>query len=323
MSDPYSLSESLPVAPQSVAETAFALDSWASVRVSGAEAEIFLQGQLSADLRALKPDRAAWASYNSPKGRMLAVMLMIREGDAIDLWMPRRLVEPVSKRLRMFVLRSKVSLQAPGPLQWIAVIGERGADWLAAAGLPVPLDPLSIGRSGNCTVLRAAGAQSRFAVIGTPEALAPMPVAPATTDEAWRHGEILAGIPIVYPETQDRWVAQMANVDLIGAISFDKGCYTGQEVVARLHYLGNLKKRMFLVRGNGSPPVPGTAIRDAAGDGQAVGDVVDAVADDAGFVASAVLQVAVAESARLVLDRATDAVLARPLAYRYEIPRTP
>lgn len=240
------------------AASTFSLDSWASLRVSGADAESFLQGQLSADLRALTPERASWASYNSPKGRMLAVMLMARDADAIDLRMPRSLIEPISKRLRMFLLRSKVAF---------ALIEPRSAD---------------------------PGAQTQD-----------------------RETLIRAGIPVIYPETQDRWVAQMANLDRVGGISFDKGCYTGQEVVARLHYLGNLKKRMFLVRGNGSPPAPGTAIRDAGGDGQAVGDIVDAVASGSGFTASAVLQIAVAESVNLVLDRPTDAGLAAPQAYRY------
>jgi len=239
-------------------ETAFALDSWASVRVSGEDAEIFLQGQLSADLRALKPERAGWASYNSPKGRMLAVMLMVRDADGITLRMPRTLVEPISRRLRMFVLRSKVKL--------------------------VQVEP----RAMDAEVQ----AHDRVALIE-------------------------AGIPVVYPETQDRWVAQMANLDLIGGISFDKGCYTGQEVVARLHYLGNLKKRMFLVRGTGAAPAPGTSIRDAEGDGQGVGDVVDAAGTDQGFVASAVLQLSASTKTTLVLDRADDAALSQPEAYLY------
>lgn len=258
MSDPYSLSEPLPLVPGTHGPRAFALDSWASLRVGGADAETFLQGQLSADLRALTPERAAWASYNSPKGRMLAVMSMVRDGDGIDLRMPKALLEPVSRRLRMFVLRSKVSLALREP---------RATD---------------------------AGTQIRD-----------------------RTSLIEAGIPVVYLETQDRWVAQMANLDLLGGISFDKGCYTGQEVVARLHYLGNLKKRMFLVRGSGSAPAPGTSIHDAEGDGQAVGDVVDAVASDEGFVASAVLQVAASAKATLVLDRSEDAALSQPETYRY------
>ncbi|MGQ0701238.1 MAG: CAF17-like 4Fe-4S cluster assembly/insertion protein YgfZ [Panacagrimonas sp.] len=263
MSNPHS--SDIPPVPSDETQTARALrlDSWAPLRVSGADAESFLQGQLSADLRALKPQRAQWASYNSPKGRMLAVMQVLRDGEVIELWLPRGLIEPVAKRLRMFVMRSKVLIETPQP---------RAVD---------------------------------------PE-----------TDARDRRMLITAGIPVVYPETQDRWVAQMANLDLIGGIGFEKGCYTGQEVVARLHYLGNLKKRMFLVRGPGQPPAPGSAIRDSQGDGQSVGDIVDACADEGGgFIATAVLQLAASNSEWLRIDREADSVMSRPRAFAY--PGTP
>ena len=229
--------------------------SWACLRVTGPDAETFLQGQLSGDVR--DPGRG-WTSYSSPKGRMLAVLRLVRDGDRFDLHLPPALLEPIAKRLRMFVLRSKVTLEAIAPRD-----------------------------AHDATVMRD------------------------------RRALIEAGVPVVYPHTQDRWVAQMANLDQLGGISFDKGCYTGQEVVARLHYLGNLKKRMFLVRGDGPAPTPGTDIRNAAGDGQAVGDIVDAVADGDGFVASAVLQLGVAESGTLHLARENATPLARPQAYRY------
>ena len=258
MSDPYSLSAAVPLVHEKPFQAVFPLDSWGRLRVSGADTETFLQGQFSADLRTLSAQGAVWTSYNSPKGRMLAVLRMERTDEGIDLCMPADLVQAIGKRLRMFVLRSKVQI--------------------------APIET-------SCT--------------------------DAATAQRDRHHLIAAGIPVVYPQTQDRWVAQMANLDLIGGVSFDKGCYTGQEVIARLHYLGNLKKRMFLVRGTGAAPDPGCAIRDAAGDGQAVGDIVDAAQDGAGFIASAVLQIGASDSATLVLDREVDAALARPQRWSY------
>lgn len=235
--------------------TATTLSGWASLRVSGTDAEAFLQGQLSADVR--KTDAAGtWTSYNSPKGRMLAVLRLRRANEAFELALPPTLAEPVAKRLRLFVMRSQVRIEV-------------------------------------------------------------LPPADIAAEPALRSALIEAGIPVVYPQTQDRWVAQMANLDQLGGISFDKGCYTGQEVVARLHYLGNLKKRLFLVRGRGAPPPPGTAIHDANGDGQAVGDIVDACEVEAGFIATAVLQLAVAESDLLRLARDVDAALQVPQAYAY------
>src|SRR3546814_2890337 len=85
-------------------------------------------------------------------------------------------------------------------------------------------------------------------------------------------------MPVVRPETRDHFVAQMANLDLFGGISFDKGCYTGQEIIARLHYLGTLKRRLFIARIEGDAPVPGSAVHQA-GESQAVGEIVDALAD--------------------------------------------
>ena len=231
------------------------LAGWATLRVSGIDAEAFLQGQISADVRRADGN-GVWTSYNSPKGRMLAVPRLARVDDRFELRLPASLAEPIAKRLRMFVLRSKVQIETIPPADIAAELPDRRA-------------------------------------------------------------LIEAGVPVVYGETQDRWVAQMANLDLLGGISFDKGCYTGQEVVARLHYLGNLKKRMFLLRGTGTAPSPGSAIHDTAGDGQAVGEIVDAAASGAGFIASAVLQVAAADKDTLRLTRDTDPLLARPQPYSY------
>jgi tRNA-modifying protein YgfZ len=253
MTAPYSLPVPIPVGRCDTGDDPALLPSWASLRVTGPDAESFLQGQLSSDVR---PQGASWSSYNSPKGRMLAVLRLTRSADAFELRLPQDLLDPVSRRLRMFVLRSKVVL--------------------------------------------------------TPSAAASAGAAVAQAD---RRALIEAGVPVVVPATQDHWVAQMANLDRIGGISFDKGCYTGQEVVARLHYLGNLKKRMFRVQGSGAPPAPGTPIHEGLGDGQSVGDIVDAVDSGGGrFVASAVLQIAHAESSGL---RVADAPLDRPAAYPY------
>lgn len=258
MSKPDSLSHAA-VRPEA---GAFALESWARLRIGGADAEAFLQGQLSAHVAALAQDQACWAGYHSPKGRLLAVIKLARKAEGFDVQLPAALAEPVARRLRMFVLRAKVRIDTEPP--------------------------------------------------------------PAS-DEATGLGErkrlIEAGVPVVFPSTQDRWVAQMANLDLIGGVSFDKGCYTGQEVVARLHYLGQLKKRMYRVQGSGAPPEPGTSIVDAAGDGQAVGEIVDAVAGPEGFVASAVLQRAVAGADTLRLVRDTDTALAPAQPYPYDSTR--
>ncbi|MGQ0618528.1 MAG: CAF17-like 4Fe-4S cluster assembly/insertion protein YgfZ [Panacagrimonas sp.] len=292
------------------------MPDWAAIRASGLDAESFLQGQLSSDLRLLTPERAQWSSWSSPKGRMLALPLLLRDATgAIELWMPSGLIEPVLKRMRMFVLRAKVTLEdARAPRGAIGVIGGEAARWLTRRDWPAPTERLQVAQAGELQVLRAEGGSPRFLVVGAAARIGA--VATDTDVDTWRAADIEAGVPVVYPQTQDRWVAQMTNLDLLGGISFDKGCYTGQEIVARLHYLGALKKRMFLLRGAGPVPAAGDEVFDTAGDRQAVGDIVDAVTLGDGFVASAVLQLSRRDSTTLRVGSLEGTPADRPQAYR-------
>lgn len=307
---------STPPAPldPAVQTLAVRLADWAPVRIDGPDADAFLQGQLSSDLRALSPVRAQWSGWSSPKGRLLVVPLLVRDATGtIDLWMPAALIEPVLKRLRMFVLRSKVVLE-----DWrhqraaLGLMGPEAAAALSALDLPVPADPLQVADANPIQVMRCQGPAPRYLLFGAREPLHAL--FPRATDgiQAWRSAEIAAGVPIVLPPTQDHWVAQMVNLDLLGGVSFDKGCYTGQEVIARLHYLGNLKKRLFVLRGDGPLPAPGADIYDAAGDGQAVGEIVEAATQGAGFVATAVLQLARRDAESLRLGTPDGPALGRP-----------
>ncbi len=297
------------------------LKSWAALRVSGEDAESFLQGQISADVRKLAPDRAVLSSYNSPKGRVLAVLLITREeaGNYL-LWLPDSILDPVHRRLRMFVLRSKVRLER-AELLAAGLIGASAATWLRDRELAQPARQLMVSVTNGITLIRSAGSEPRYFVYGPDQSFKNIECEEDVA-QTWRRAEILAGVPLVGPDTQDRWVAQMMNLDQWpGGISFDKGCYTGQEVIARLHYLGKLKKRMFLLRGQGEAPTVGSSIQDAQGDAQSVGEIVDACSDahGTGFIACAVLQVAVSNSESLQLRRDADAALAKPEAYDYSV----
>lgn len=265
------------------------------IRARGADVDSFLQGQLSNDLRALEPGRAQLSSYNSPKGRMLAVLTLLRSADGgVDIELARELLEPVLKRLRLFVLRAKVTLAA-GDERSLGLVGAGAADTLRALGLPVPARPLDWVEARGLRVLRRFGAEPRYSLIGSAEALAALGSVPATGTglDPWARARIRAGEPVVVAATQDHFVAQMANLDELGGISFTKGCYTGQEIVARLHYLGQLKRRLFVCRGHGPLPAPGHDVH-VDGQDQAVGEIVEAAADGDGegdgFIASLVLQ---------------------------------
>ena len=214
------------------------------ILVSGADAELFLQGQLSCDVRKLSDQRAQLCSYNSAKGRMLAVLSAWRTADGYLLETETELIEPLIKRLRMFVLRAKVSIEQ----QPLAILG-----WLGALPEPWQADDLdfAVTRLDELQAIRwPSPAGPRYSISGPTAAVAQLcdaPMAPAAwgSTQQWRAADIASGLPTVFASTQDHFVAQMANLDHWGGLAFDKGCYTGQEVIARLHYRGAVKRRMF------------------------------------------------------------------------------
>jgi folate-binding protein YgfZ len=285
------------------------LDSHVLIRASGADASTFLQGQLSSDLRLLSPARAQLSSVNSPKGRMQAVLLLLRLGEAIGIEVHQSLAQDTLARLRKFVMRSKLTLELLPAPSGLGLVGPDVEAWLRERSLPVPAQAFDCASAGDVTVLRRAGDEPRFSLHGALDAFASEP---ARDVGEWRRAELFAGVPIVYPQTVDHFIPQMANLDRLGGVSFDKGCYTGQEIVARLHFLGTLKRRMFLCTSVDDPGGPGTAVYDATGDGQAVGEIVDAVPTSDGFAAAVVLQLAHAESTKLHAGSTNGAALSTP-----------
>ncbi|TJY63084.1 folate-binding protein YgfZ [Sinimarinibacterium sp. CAU 1509] len=273
------------------------LDELTLLRASGADAREFLQGQLSSDLRKLSPQAAQISSYNSPKGRMLAVLHLIQDEESVLIELHASIASAVIGRLRMFVLRSRVTLDEPGPaLRSIGLIGPDAASALAALGLSTPDAAMACSRNGDgLCALRRHGATPRYSVVGpgaAVEAAAQTLSRSCTLNldapfEVWRRAQIEAGEPVVVTATSDHFVPQMANLDQLGGIAFDKGCYTGQEIVARLHYLGNLKRRLFVCDLDGAAPQAGDDV--LSGD-STVGEIVDAVGDGHSAIASAVLQ---------------------------------
>lgn len=257
---------------------------------SGGDAGSFLQGQLSADVMTLKPGDSRLAAYCTPKGRMLALFRVIRRADGYWLLLPREIAGPVTQRLRMFVMRSKVELREDGDLLVLGLCGEAGARQISAA----PPRAIDAGiELGGGALVRVAGESPRYVYVAPASAVAEAlkhAAMPLTGPDAWRLLDIRAGLPQVLAGAQEAFVPQMANLDLLGGISFTKGCYPGQEIVARMHYLGSLKRRMYRLEiGLEHPPGPGTAIRDNAE--TLVGELVMAAMGPAGVEGLAVLQI--------------------------------
>lgn len=293
----------------------------AMLRVHGADGDEFLQGQLSNDLRHLGADNAQLAALSSPKGRMLAVLQLARQGDDVTLSLHRSVADATLKRLRMFVLRAKVTLEMlPQAVPALGLWGPDAATRLEDIGLPAPAQPFELATLEDMQVIRHPGAIPRFELRAPQERLAALwqqlePQTHAVGSDGWRLLDILAGVPAVYPQTADHFVAQMANLDVLGGVSFDKGCYTGQEVIARLHFLGKLKRRMYLLEVPAPAPEPGTPIHKV-GESTSVGEVVDAVASDAhNCLLTAVLKTTQAEATDLRLGRAEGVALSTPKSF--------
>lgn len=228
------------------------LSSQRVITISGVDRTTFLQGQLTQDITTLAPGRAVLAGAADARGRLQFAGYLFAwcsaDIDSIALVVPAELVVDLMARLRMHVLRARVQ------------IGLLDGDLIAVADDPSP-------------AIQLPGPGNRCLVIGDgTQAAAQSPVA---TNE-WELAEIRAGIPMIVKATAGEFVPQMVNLDLLGGISFTKGCYTGQEIVARTKYLGRIKRRMLRYSASGPPPPAGTALNAMRGTGNpgVVGQVV-------------------------------------------------
>ena len=277
--------------------TGFAcLSHFGFIQFSGADAQAFLQGQLSCDVSALLPGQAVYGSYNTPKGRMLASFLLWRDDRGYAMQLPRSLCEPVRKRLSMYILRSKVQARdASDEHVLLGVAGARAESELELLFGAVP-GVLSMTTRPDAHLLRLDS--SRFLLAIGPGQIRAIETAllgtMSTIPEAtWDWTNIRAGIPFILPATQEQFVPQMSNLDLINGVSFSKGCYPGQEIVARMHYLGKLKQRMYLANIAGDDiPQPGDKLYSADTGEQATGMVVNsAPSPDGGHAVLAVMHI--------------------------------
>ena len=266
------------------------LEHYGLLHAAGDDARAFLHAQLTNDIEHLPAAQARYAGWCSPKGRLLATFLVVPWSGGFLLQLSRDLVPAILKRLQMYVLRSKVKLaDASGAWTQFGV-------WGAEAGAPlsvreqdgaviVAIEP------GRALVLAEGAAAARYA-----------PSAPA---EDWALAEVRAGRALIEQSTQDQFVPQMVNYELAGGVDFHKGCYPGQEVVARAQYRGEVKRRLYRLRGAALKAGQDLFSDDAPG--QPSGTVVNAAGDES----LAVLQTSAVE--------AKAAIRAQPQAAPLEI----
>ncbi len=267
------------------------------IRVTGEDAAAFLHAQFCNDILALGDHTAQWNGWCSPKGRLLATFLIWKTPQEYFLQLPRVLQAAIQKRLQMFVLRSKVKLEDVSS-DWVRIgIAGPGVETVLQNMTrnipPCPMQAVSL----NLGWLIRISAR-RFEIVTAAEQAIPYWNALAITActigaNGWDWLTLQEGLVTILPATQDTFVPQMVNFDLIGGLSFKKGCYPGQEIVARTLYRGILKRRMVLAHiGIDHTPQPGEKIYSTHFGDQAAGEIANAAkAPNGGFDALVVAQI--------------------------------
>jgi len=299
------------------------------IRVSGSDAETFLQGQLTSDIRIVSSDHHQMAGYCTPKGRMLANFRIFYHQGAYILQLPNDTHEALLKRLSMYIMRSQVTIEdITDQMVAIGLTGECSADLISTAFETIPQAAGDSVQDNSISLMKLSGPTPRFEIFGQPSKIEKLwqqlsTQAKTTNLELWSLLDIRSGIPSVHASTVEAFVPQMLNMQLIDGVSFDKGCYVGQEVVARMKYLGELKRRMYLAKtDSATQPMPGDEIFSSIGaeSGQGTGKVVmSAPSPDGGYELLAVVENSAIESGSLHLENSPGPeLILMPMPYEFD-----
>lgn len=298
------------------------LSHYGLIRASGPEAESFLQNQFCNNVREITDTYSQLNAYCTPKGRTLAFFRLLQHAGDYYLRLPQEILEPTLKRLHMFVLMTQVNLDnASDELIRIGFGGPQADKRLQAAlgTRDIPQQTNHVLQTDALSIIRVTQTPARFEIYGNTDAMQALweklaAAARPVGRDSWELLDILAGIPEIVSATQEAFVPQMLNLQAIDALSFKKGCYPGQEVVARMHYLGKLKRRMYrahIADGN-NIPAPGDSlfVKDSES-GQGAGKVVRAQSHpDGSCKLLAVIEIASTEQHSLHLHDAHGPLLA-------------
>lgn len=304
--------------PQALLHGVAPLSALGVIRARGDDAASFLHGQLTQDVLLLSDGQARLAGYCSAKGRLLASFVLLRLS-ATEVWLvcPKELLAATLKRLSMFVLRAKVKLDDASAE--LAVRGLAGESALAALPAGSPPWTAAPHAAGHAVALYPAAGMARALWIG-PASDAAWP-GPALLESLWAWSEVVAAVPAPGASQTDTFVPQMLNHESVGGVNFKKGCYPGQEVVARSQFRGTLKRRTCLAHAEGLAQAPSAGqevfLASDATD-QPSGVVVQAALSPAGGVdLLAVVQVAASEAGTALHLGAPDGpvLVVQPLPY--------
>ena len=267
----------------------YELSTLGVIRAAGEEAQSFLHSQFTNDLNSISKDISQLSSYCNPKGRMLSIFRIFKRDDDYFLILPRDVLEPTIKKLTMFKLMAKVDLtDESDQLILFGVAGPETESILSDLGITIPQEINHCIQNDEMTIIRLPSENTRVLFI-TKIKLAisywkqlSEKLSTANSD-IWDLHDIHSGIPQITTNTSEAFIPQMTNLELIDGVSFSKGCYPGQEVVARTHYLGKPNRRMYRANIEGSDtPESGTNIFSPEDESQPVGKLVIAqkISDD-------------------------------------------
>ncbi|KOY02833.1 CAF17-like 4Fe-4S cluster assembly/insertion protein YgfZ [Pseudomonas nunensis] len=285
--------------------------------VRGADAGKFLQGQLTCNLNYLSDTQASLGARCTQKGRMQSSFRILLQGDGVLLAMASELLEPQLADLKKYAVFSKSKLTDENAA-WVRFGLDHGDAALRSLGLELPADTDSVARNDDLIAIRVSperaelwvAAEQADAIKGKLSAL----LAEGELNQ-WLLGQIRAGIGQVMPSTRELFIPQMLNLQAVGGVSFKKGCYTGQEIVARMQYLGKLKRRLYRLKLDGSElPEPGTQLF-APSHNSSIGEVVIAARGEQNIELLAVLQAEAAETGDIHL-----AALEGPALHLLDLP---
>lgn len=226
------------------------------LELAGEDTQTYLHNQLTSDVNHLAAEQAQHSAWCTAKGRMLASFVLYRQAEGYRALLAADVLEATQKRLQIYVLRSKVKItNLSTGHEVIGLAGPQADAALQGAGLPVPAPAMATATGGNNTVIRVDDA--RFIVIAAADAAADLwqklavsarPVGTPT----WQWLDVQSGIPLICRATTEAFVPQMVNFDKIGGVSFNKGCYPGQEIIARTKYLGKVKRHLYRFHADGA-----------------------------------------------------------------------
>lgn len=296
------------------------------LRASGPDAVAFMHAQLTNDLLHLSRTESQLSGYCNPKGRLIDLFRLHHDNEDLVLQGFHQTVAASAERLKKFIMRAKLEIVVDPKLQSFGVVGETAAAMLESLVGDLPAQREGCRRRDDITVVCHSLSPRRHQVIGPESALAPIwqqlcASAPNIGSWAWASLEIEEGLAMIFPATMEQFIPQTLNLDVVNGLNFDKGCYPGQEIVARMRYLGILKSRM--ARGwveSESPPRPGDKVFGSEGE-QSIGMVVNATPAARGHDLLTTARLENLEQKNLRLENSSGpAITLRELPYALEVP---